>query len=121
MEGGAAGKHDRAGANTTSARAIAALAPARFRFMTPPWGLDEVGGALSSARLDLRRAMNSRRAARPAKLPVLPALPQPMGGSNVKPLEPAPLMLNWRVAFAGSLVAMTRQLPAGKAPSAAGV
>ena len=111
--------HERGAVNTTSARAIAVPDPSRFLFMTPPRCLDEFGGASSSARLDLRRAMNSRRTARPAKLPVLPALPQPMGSSNVKPLEAAPLMLNWTVAFAGSLVAMTRQLPAGKAPSAA--
>src|SRR2546430_2260051 len=112
--------HERGAVNTTSARAIAVPDPSRFLFMTPPRCLDEFGGASSSARLDLRRAMNSRRTARPAKLPVLPALPQPMGSSNVKPLEAAPLMLNWTVAFAWSLVAMTRQAPAGRAPAAVG-
>jgi hypothetical protein len=64
----------------------------------------------------------SRRATTPRKLPVLPPVLQPMGGgSKVKPLEPDPLTLSWTVAFAGSLLAMATQLPAGKAPAAAGV
>ena len=73
------------------------------------------------ARRDLRRATSDRSAASPTKFPVLPPLLQPMGGSNVKPLEPAPLTLSRALAFAGSLLAMTRQLPAGKASAAAGV
>ena len=53
---------------------------------------------------------------------MLPPVLQPReGGSNVKPLEPDPLMLSWTVALAGSLLAMARQLPAGKPPAAAGV
>jgi len=53
---------------------------------------------------------------------MLPPVLQPMvGGSKVKPLDPDPLTLSLTVAFAGSLLAMERQLPAGKAPAAAGV
>jgi hypothetical protein len=80
---------------------------------------NEVGSV--RARRDLRRATSDRSAASPTKFPVLPPLLQPMGGSNVKPLEPAPLTLSRALAFAGSLLAMTRQLPAGKASAAAGV
>src|SRR5262249_52827846 len=63
--------------------------------------------------LDLRRA-TKRRAARPRKLPGLPSLLQPIGGSSVKPFEPAPLMSRLTLAFAGSLLRITRQLEAGQ-------
>ena len=42
------------------------------------------------ARRNLRRATSDGSEASPTEFPVLAPLLQPMGGSNVKPLEPAP-------------------------------